>query len=353
MSGGVDSSVAAALLKQQGYEVIGLTMCFNINTESRPRPSCCGIEGIEDARRVAAKLRIPHYVLNFGRILEEKIIREFCREYLCGRTPNPCIRCNQYIKFAALLKKARQLDAGFLATGHYARIAFDKQSRRYLLKKGKDKQKEQSYFLYSTNKKALPHILFPLGRLTKSRVRRLAKELALPVAEKPGSQEICFIPQDYRQFLKARLKAEEHLTMRPGPILDKERKVLGQHRGIAFYTIGQREGLGVALGYPAYIIAIDAKKNALIVGKEADVFSRGIIAKEVKWLNGRRPAKVVEARVKIRYNHQETPARIIPLKAGRLKIIFRKPQRAVTPGQSAVFYRGETVLGGAVIYKAI
>lgn len=353
MSGGVDSSVAAALLQKQGYEVIGLTMCFNIDADGRRRPSCCGIEGIEDARRVAARLKIPHYVVNFGKLLEEKIVKEFCVEYLRGRTPNPCVRCNQYLKFDALLNKARQLDAGYLATGHYARIVFDKKSRQYLLKKGRDKQKEQSYFLYAIAKKTLPRILLPLGNLTKNAVRQLAKEFKLPVADKPGSQEICFIDGDYRQFLKEKLETKYHLTMQPGPILDQGGQVLGRHQGIAFYTIGQREGLGIALGYPAYVTAIDAKKNALIIGKEAEVFSRGLIAKAVNWLITGRPAKVVETRVKIRYNHREAAAQIIPLKAGRLKIIFRKPQRAITPGQSAVFYKRDIVLGGAVIERSL
>ncbi|MDP3143458.1 MAG: tRNA 2-thiouridine(34) synthase MnmA, partial [Candidatus Omnitrophota bacterium] len=352
MSGGVDSSVAAALLKKQGYEVIGITMCFNVPGENRKRPSCCGLEGIEDAKRVAGKLDIPHYVLNFGKILEERIIRDFCYEYLQGRTPNPCVRCNRYLKFGALFKKAKELNADYLATGHYARVVFDKKSRQYLLRKGKDKQKEQSYFLYSIPKKVLPYVLMPLGDFTKEKIREIAREFNLPVAEKPGSQEICFVDSDYREFLKQQLPRmlglPIHKNMQAGPIKDQAGRIIGQHQGVAFYTIGQRERLKMALGYPAYIIKIDAKSNSLIVGKEEDVFSTGLVAKDLNFLNINFPVKTIEVKAKIRYNHREVLSRLIPLNKNKMKAIFAKPQKAVTPGQSVVFYKNDIVLGGGV-----
>ncbi|MDD4954154.1 MAG: tRNA 2-thiouridine(34) synthase MnmA, partial [Candidatus Omnitrophica bacterium] len=253
MSGGVDSSVAAALLQEKGYEVIGLTMCFNLPSGDAKRPSCCGLEGIEDARRVAHKLGIKHYVLSFGNDLEKHVIRDFIREYALGRTPNPCVRCNQFLKFGSLLKKALALDAKFIATGHYARIIT--KPPLYILKKGKDKLKDQSYFLYRLTQAQLKHTLFPLSGYTKPQVRDLARKFNLAVADKSGSQEICFIPKDdYRLFLKARLKT----GIEPGDIVDTRGNLLGRHQGIAFYTIGQRQGLGIARGYPVYITGIDA-----------------------------------------------------------------------------------------------
>ncbi|MCX5704316.1 MAG: tRNA 2-thiouridine(34) synthase MnmA, partial [Candidatus Omnitrophica bacterium] len=231
MSGGVDSSVAAALLKEQGYEVIGITLCFNLAASARKKPACCSIQGIEDARRVAHKLGIRHYVLNMQKVLWARVIKDFCGEYTKGRTPNPCVRCNQYIKFGALLKKARSLDAKFLATGHYAKII--KTSQGYQLKKARDKLKDQSYFLYRLAQNQLKHILFPLGDYTKDEVRGLARKFKLPVAEKLASQEICFLPSaDYREFLKARVPG----SIKPGAIVDSQGELIGQHKGIAFYT---------------------------------------------------------------------------------------------------------------------
>jgi len=352
MSGGVDSSVAAALLKQQGYEVIGVTMCFNLPDSATKKPTCCGLKGIEDARRVAYKLGIKHYVLNFGKILKEKIIDDFCREYLKGKTPNPCVRCNQYIKFDALLKKALSLDAKFLATGHYARRI--KKNQNYLLKKAKDKKKDQSYFLYRLNQKQLKNILFPLGEYTKEEVRRIARDFALPVADKIASQEICFLPDaDYRSFLKKYVSAEGgsasggKTQIKPGPILDKGGNVLGQHKGVAFYTIGQREGLGLARGYPLYVIKINPKNNSITVGKKEDVYADEFSVKDAHSVLMTFKKKVA-LRVRIRYNHLEAPAKVMFLKH-KIKIKFKEPQFAVTPGQSAVFYDKDTVLGGGII----
>lgn len=349
MSGGVDSSVAAALLKERGYEVIGITMCFGLKEAGKKKPSCCGLEGIEDARRVAHKLGIKHYLLNFHRALEEKVISNFLEEYIAGRTPNPCVRCNQYLKFDRLLKKTRGLGAAYLATGHYARIS---SGRNYLLNKAKDTNKDQSYFLYRLNQEQLGHILFPLGNYTKKEVRKLARRFGLPVSEKLGSQEICFIPDDdYRGFLRKRL-AQMKKTLKPGPILDTKGDILGEHKGIPFYTIGQRQGLGIARGYPIYIIRIDVKTNSIIVGKREEALCAGIIAGSLSF-TGAPIKRPVVLRVKIRYNHSEVPSRIIPLDKERLKVIFSKPQFAACPGQAAVFYHRQRVVGGGVIEEAI
>jgi len=344
MSGGVDSSVAAGLLKEQGYEVIGLTMCFNLAESKGKKPSCCGLEGVEDARRVAQKLGIRHYVMNLDKDFSREVIQDFLREYRCGRTPNPCVRCNQFIKFGILLKKALNLGAQFLATGHYARIV--RSSRGYLLKKAKDLKKDQSYFLYRLDQQQLKHIIFPLGNLTKPRVREIAADLGLSVAKKEDSQEICFLPEGkYGELVKARIPG----SIKPGDLVDKEGNILGAHRGIPFYTIGQRQGLGIAKGYPLYVTQINARKNRIIVGSRQDACESGFLVKEPHFLS--KPIKKnVEIKVRIRYNHKESPATISPIK-GKLKVSFRKPQFAITPGQSAVFYDRDTVLGGGIIER--
>jgi len=352
MSGGVDSSVAAALLEKQGYEVIGITMCFNLADTVRKKPRCCGIQGIEDARRVAQKLGIKHYVLNMQKSLEENVIKDFCREYAKGKTPNPCVRCNQFLKFGILLKKAQALDAQYLATGHYARIVrkpkTENRTEKYFLEKAKDRKKDQSYFLYRLNQHQLKHILFPLGNYTKEQVRGLARDFALPVADKAASQEICFLPDDdYRIFLKKRLNAR---GIKPGLIIDKQGNVLGEHKGIAFYTVGQREGLGIAMGYPVYITEIDSGRNRIILGKREDVFRRQLLVRNTHFIAGPLKKKVV-LRVRIRYNHKEAQAEVMPL-GKKIKVKFKTPQFAVTPGQSAVFYDRDTVVGGGIIDQA-
>ena len=348
MSGGVDSSVAAALLKGQGFEVVGITMCFNLSDPSGKRPGCCGIQGIEDARRVASLIGIRHYVINMKRVFEEKVIRDFCDEYAAGRTPNPCVRCNQFVKFDVLLKKARALGAAYLATGHYARIKSHKVTRskghQYSLLKAMDRTKDQSYFLYRLTQAQLAHLLFPLGGLTKARVRELAKRYALPVAEKPDSQEICFVPElDYRAFLRARNAG----ACEPGPILDTQARVVGRHRGIAFYTIGQRQGLGIALGFPAYVVRIDATTNQITVGRLEEAKAAGCLVRQVQYIRIP-PQKKVALQVRIRYNHKEAKAIVTPM-ADKARVEFRTPQFAVTPGQSAVFYHRDEVVGGGII----
>ncbi|MDD5108438.1 MAG: tRNA 2-thiouridine(34) synthase MnmA [Candidatus Omnitrophica bacterium] len=356
MSGGVDSSVAAALLKKQGHEVVGLTMCFSaaggpafggnsFELETK-KPSCCGLTGIEDARRVCQKLGIRHYVINLDKDFSRDVIQDFYQEYLNGRTPNPCVRCNQFIKFGILLKKALNLGAKFLATGHYARITKSKQG--YLLKKAKDLKKDQSYFLYRLSQDQLKHIIFPLGNFTKSKVRDIAADFELNVAEKQDSQEICFLPEGKPGDL---IKSKGFNNVKPGDLVDKDGNILGLHQGIPFYTVGQRQGLGIAKGYPLYVTQINAKNNRVTVGERQDAYGNEFIIKEWNFL-GKPFKKKVEIKVRIRYNHKEIPAVVYPVK-DKFKIIFRKPQFAITPGQSAVFYDKDTILGGGIIQKVI
>lgn len=347
MSGGVDSSVAAALLKDQGYEVIGITMCFNISEAKRKNPGCCSVNSIDDARRVADKLGVKHYVLNMQESLEKYVVKDFCRQYLSGMTPNPCILCNQHLKFGRLLRKTLALDAQFLATGHYARISKTKDA--FWLVKAKDLNKDQSYFLYRLNQEQLKHIIFPIGRYSKDEVRKFARNFSLSVAEKAASQEICFIPDDdYRGFLKARLKEE----IKPGLVIDQEGNVVGKHKGIAYYTVGQREGLGIAKGYPAYITKIDYRKNQITIGRKNDVLAVEFLIKDLYYAH--KPIeKKVALKVKIRYNHREREAELVPAINNKIRVKFNQPQFAVTPGQAAVFYSRNKVIGGGVIDKVL
>jgi tRNA-specific 2-thiouridylase len=344
MSGGVDSSVAAAILKDQGYQVIGVTMQVWPSDESTSIGGCCGINEIADAQRVAQQLEIPHYVMNFRDVFARKVIAEFCREYSRGRTPNPCIRCNQYIKFGTLLDQARGLEADFVATGHYARV--EKASGRYILKKGIDSAKDQSYVLYTMTQDQLEHTLMPLGPLTKKRVRQIARDLELPVAEKSESQEICFIPDnDYSKFV------EEYMPQvsKAGPVMDRKGNVLGEHSGIAHYTVGQRRGLGIPAKAPFYVIAIDLKRNAVIVGSKDEIYSDALVATDLNWIASEKPEQPVAVEAKIRYLHKGAKASVIPLSDGRVRVEFEQPQMAITPGQAVVFYQGEMVVGGGTI----
>jgi len=335
-------------LKAIGFGVASLIVSRNsVIAAPKKKPNCCGPQGINDARCVAGQLGIRHYVLNMQPHLEKYVIDDFCQEYLKGRTPNPCVRCNQYLKFEILLKKARALDAQYLATGHYARISNSRRGPE--LKKAKDKLKDQSYFLYRLSQEQLKQVLFPLAGYTKQEVRNLAVKFKLPVAEKLASQEICFLPTlDYRKFLQARLKRE----FQPGPVMDKAGNILGQHKGIAFYTIGQREGLGIACGYPVYIIAIEPAGNKIVVGKKEDAYSAEFLVKHPHFILKPAPKKKIAVRVRIRYNHKEAPACLFAHE-GMLRVKFKQPQFAVTCGQSAVFYRKDKVLGGGVIDKVL
>jgi len=350
MSGGVDSSVAAAILKQQGYEVVGVTM--QIWPKDAPPPEddtgCCSLSAVEDARRVADILGIPHYVMNFRGEFEKRVIQNFVDEYMKGRTPNPCIVCNKEIKFSALLRKARALGIDLIATGHYAVIKYYSERKRYLLYKAKDATKDQTYVLYGLTQEQMKCTLFPLGTYTKVEVRRIAEELNLPVAEKAESQEICFVTDnDYRRFIRER--KGDHI--KPGPFLDTKGNVIGQHKGIPYYTIGQRRGLGIALGYPAYVVGIDRGKNAVIVGTKEELYDKELVVEGNNFIPFDSLEGTIRVSVKVRYKAKEAPAVIQPLQKGgkRVKVVFDKPQRAITPGQAAVYYQGDMVVGGGTI----
>ncbi|MFH1368476.1 MAG: tRNA 2-thiouridine(34) synthase MnmA [Elusimicrobiota bacterium] len=347
MSGGVDSSVAAALLKQQGYDVIGVTMCLGVDGSgsSKPargktagRPNCCGAEGIADAKRVADILGIRHYVLDFGKVFRKEVIDSFFGDYSRGRTPNPCVICNEKVKFGGLLRTAEELDAEYFATGHYADIDRDNGN---LLRKAKDAKKDQTYFLYRVNPEILRKVLFPVSRHKKSEIRKMARELQLPISDKPDSQEICFIPE---KGLEEAL--DSNVKPKPGQVKDMAGNVLGKHRGIAYYTIGQRKGLGIAAERPLYITDIDAKTNTITVGDKEDAFRKSFEIKDVVFYgNNKENGKYS---VRIRYLHKEAPAEVV-FSGDRAEIEFNEPQFAVTPGQSAVFYKDDCVYGGGII----
>lgn len=347
MSGGVDSSVAALLLKEQGYDVVGITLrlwpkelCGSHNERS-----CCSLESIEDARAVANQLGIPYYVLNAEDDFSRDVIDYFCAEYSKGRTPNPCIACNQKIKFGTLLAKAKSLGADYIATGHYAQVDYDPKSGCYFIKEGKDKTKDQSYVLFNLSQEQLKNTLLPLGEYAKSEVREIARSNYLRVSEKPDSQEICFVLNgDYRDFIKEKIG-----SITPGKIVDAEGRNLGEHKGVAFYTVGQRKGLGIATGRPLYVIQIDAEKNSIILGDGEDVKRRELFASGVSWMAISGIDEYVRAQAKIRYNHKKANCQIIPLFEDKVKAIFDEPQHAITPGQAVVFYLGEKVLGGGWI----
>lgn len=344
MSGGVDSSVAAALLKQQGYSVIGITM--QLLPYDEHSTGCCGFKGIEDARKVADQLEIPHYVLNFRNIFREKIIEDFCSEYQQGKTPNPCIRCNKYIKFGTLLKRAEQLDVASIATGHYARVEYDKIKKRFLLKKGQDAKKDQSYALYVLNQKQLQRTIFPLGDLTKPKIREIAKELNLPVALKKESQEICFVTDnDYTKFVRTHSSKKNQ----PGPIKDSNGNILGQHNGIINYTVGQRKGLGIAAKEPLYVISIDRENNTIIAGPSQECYGNQLSAKDINLIAIDSITTPMKITAKVRYNDEATDALLSGTEDGRITVKFSKAKWALTPGQAVVCYDNDTVIGGGVI----
>lgn len=346
MSGGVDSSVAAALLKEQGYEVIGITMhLYDEPATTAPNPSCCGSEAVKSARRVALILNIPFYTLDLRKQFRQQVIEHFITEYAQGRTPNPCVRCNQLIKFGALREKARQLDAQFIATGHHARQKKDPQGVWHLYK-GVDPNKDQSYFLYTLTQQQMAELLLPIGEYTKEEVRKLAADLGLPNARRPESQEICFVPDnDYAAFLK-QMRPE---IFQPGPIYDTKGNLLGEHRGIAHFTIGQRKGLKIALGERRYVARIDPRRNAVIIGFEQDVYHRVVNASDASWISGKPPEATTRVWAKVRYQGTGSWADLKIQSKNRVRVVFDQPQWAPTPGQAVVFWQGDEVLGGATI----
>ncbi len=336
MSGGVDSSVAAALLKEAGHDVTGLTMRLTDD-------SCTET----DAAEVARQLGIPHHVADLRDIFQNRIIDYFCREYCLGRTPNPCVLCNKYIKFGALWEEAVKYGADLLATGHYAKIEKDDHGR-YVLKKGQDVRKDQSYFLYQLTQEQLGHTIFPVGELSKTEVRKIAAELGLATASRPESREICFIPDDDRaRFMKDRMPESPE----PGAIRDERGKTLGQHRGIASYTIGQRKGLGIAAAEPLYVTAIAAGRNEVIVGTKEQTYSTELTAEELNWIAAPAPEYPMRIKAKIRYRQPEAAATLTPRDDNTVYLMFDEPQMAITPGQAVVFYNGDRVLGGGTILK--
>lgn len=348
LSGGVDSAVACALLVQQGYETIGLMMRLWVERaadHSSPN-RCCSLEAVDEARAVCRHLGIPFYALNYELPFVEQVVGPFVVDYSRGLTPNPCLACNRQLKFGLLLQRALALDADYLATGHYARVAHD--GGRYRLLRGRDRGKDQSYVLYMLGQRELAHVLWPVGEMLKEQVRQMAQDLGLPVAGRPESQEICFIPDDdYRRFLQSRIPE----AFRPGPIVDRAGRVLGQHQGLPCYTIGQRKGLGIAAAEPLYVLAIDAERNTVVVGTARELGRRALVAEEVNWVAGAVPPGPLQAAVKIRLHGREAPATVTPLPGRRARVEFVAPQRDITPGQAAVFYDGEVVLGGGTIAR--
>ncbi len=331
MSGGVDSSVAAALLLEQGYEIIGVTMQIwdsGITEVEGEHVGCCSLTAVEDARRVASQLGIPYYVMNFRNIFEERVIKYFTGEYIRGRTPNPCIACNRYVKFEALLDKAMALGADYIATGHYARLGYSPTYGRYTVRRAHDQKKDQTYVLYSLTQRQIARTLMPLGEYNKDQVRKIAGDLGLSVAAKAESQEICFVADDnYRNFLRGK-----STDIQPGPFLNMKGEVIGTHQGIPFYTIGQRRGLGLAGGQRLYVVNIDREHNTITVGPEEAILHTDLIAEDVNMVLYDTVTKTLEVEAQVRYNGSPSPATLKLLEGGRLHVHFHNPQRSITPG---------------------
>ena len=347
MSGGVDSSVAAALLLQQGYEVTGLMLGLWADPDAEFENRCCASNAVALARRVADQLAIPFHIIDAAELFRQEVVAPMIAAYGRGRTPNPCLECNRKVRWGFLLRHALALGADYLATGHYARI--QKTTSGFELLRGVDTAKDQSYVLASLGQADLARTLFPLGGMTKDAVRERARGLNLPVAERPDSQDLCFIPdRDYRRFLKK--YAPESFT--PGPILSRRGEVLGRHPGLAAFTIGQRKGIGVSSPRPLYVLEIDSARNALVVGPVEELGHRSLFAEAAAWVAGAPPADVFPSQVKIRYTSKEEPSVVTVQHAGIVRIRFEHPLRDITPGQAAVFYRGEVCLGTAIITEA-
>lgn len=357
MSGGVDSSVAAALLVEQGYDVIGVTMNtwtddIPIEIQQNEHSGCCAIGAVEDARSISNKLGIPYYVMNFQGHFAATVIDYFIDEYSRGRTPNPCIACNRYVKFSAFIQKADQLECDFIATGHYAVIGSDGRfPGRRLLGKSADLRKDQTYVLHNLTQEALARTIFPIGEMEKPKVRELARKLGLVTADKPDSQEICFVyDNDYGRFLKERIPE----AVVPGPMLNTEGEVIGQHQGLPLYTVGQRKGLGLTSKVPLYVVALDPERNAVVVGEDHETYHSALFASDMNWIAlPEQPSEPVRANAKIRRMAPEAGCMVYPEAGGVIRVEFDEPQRAVTPGQAVVLYQDRWVLGGGTIDRAL
>jgi tRNA-uridine 2-sulfurtransferase len=366
MSGGVDSSTVAAMLRAEGHNVVGLTMqLWNqrrlAGHEGMPgqvQGRCCSIDDVYDARRVAEELDIPYYVVNHEERFERDVVRPFIDEYLSGRTPIPCSLCNNHLKFDQLLITARQIGADMLATGHYARCEFDAERNRWLLRRAADPAKDQTYFLFGLTQDQLSRTLFPLGHMNKPQVRELAREHHLALAEKPDSQEICFVPGgDYKRFIDAYLNEQgEQLPDTSGELVTTDGKVLGHHEGVHNFTVGQRKGLGVATGSPLYVININGAEGKVTVGGNDDLLSRTLIARDLNWIavdglhdSGADANTPMRVTAKIRHRHEPAPAVLENAPNGEVRVTFDEPQRAITPGQAVVFYQDDLVIGGGWI----
>jgi len=353
MSGGVDSSVTALLLQKEGYDIIGITLkTWGYEDFPEKDSGCCSLEAIYNARNVAMKLGIPHYTLDFTERFNETVISNFINEYLSGNTPNPCVLCNKVIKWGALLEKAQALGADYIATGHYAKLRFDENIKRYIVSVAKDKTKDQSYALWQVSQSAFSKTILPLGNYTKSEIRQIAREFGLKTADTPDSQEICFVPNDnYRELLEIRVP-EKMKAIKNGDIIYKGKKV-GEHHGYPYYTIGQRRGLNVSLGKPVYVSRIDAENNIIYLDDKEGLFHTTFIARDINLIKYPKIEGQFPADVKVRYKDSASPAVIEQIDETQIRVKFLQPKKSITPGQSAVFYEDDDVIGGGIISKVI